>query len=437
MSRVLGAWWPGATMRGLGAGVLGCWVLSPGVTLSAQAQGVTAVTFDEAIRTATAKHPTVAEAAASILRAQGLLDEARAAGRPRVSGSVTTTTLNTGVTFDDITVTPRNQVAASLTVDVPLVAASTWARRALADDGTRVAEAGAAEARRQVALATADAYLTVVAERRAVSTEARARDVAQAHFALATDLERAGSGSRVDTLRAEQQVSTAEVRLERARLGLYRSQEGLGVLLVADGPIDAGDEPAFETPQAATATPTSLLQFRTDLRYFSAQQDLAARAVSATDRESWPTLDAIFQPQAIYPAPFFTTANSWQFLLRATIPIYTGGDVAGRRTERQAELDAARARLAQRVSQATAEVRVAREAAAISARALTSARASADQASQVVDITTLSFRAGAATSIEVIDAERTARDAETAVAIAEDALRRARLDLLIALGQFP
>jgi outer membrane protein len=43
---------------------------------------------------------------------------------------------------------------------------------------------------------------------------------------------------------------------------------------------------------------------------------------------------------------------------------------------------------------------------------------------------------GATTNLEVIDAQRVARDAETAAAIAEDALRRARLDLLIALGRF-
>jgi outer membrane protein TolC len=60
-----------------------------------------------------------------------------------------------------------------------------------------------------------------------------------------------------------------------------------------------------------------------------------------------------------------------------------------------------------------------------------------DQAQQVVNITNVSFRAGAATNIEVIDAERVARDNGLAVAIAEDQLRRARLELLNALGRFP
>ena len=43
----------------------------------------------------------------------------------------------------------------------------------------------------------------------------------------------------------------------------------------------------------------------------------------------------------------------------------------------------------------------------------------------------------AAADIEVIDAEGRARDADTAVGVAEDTVRRARLELLIALGRFP
>jgi outer membrane protein TolC len=82
-------------------------------------------------------------------------------------------------------------------------------------------------------------------------------------------------------------------------------------------------------------------------------------------------------------------------------------------------------------------VRTAREAVASADRTLASARAAAAQAGEVVNIVNVSFRAGGATNIEVIDAERTARDTDTAVAVAEDALRRAQLDLLIALGQFP
>ena len=47
------------------------------------------------------------------------------------------------------------------------------------------------------------------------------------------------------------------------------------------------------------------------------------------------------------------------------------------------------------------------------------------------------FEVGATTNIEVIDAQRSARDAESTAAQAEDAVRRAKLELLVALGRFP
>ena len=58
----------------------------------------------------------------------------------RVNGTVTTTTLNTGVEFQGSTVTPRNQVTAGLDVRLPLYAPARWARTAQAGDAKQVAE---------------------------------------------------------------------------------------------------------------------------------------------------------------------------------------------------------------------------------------------------------------------------------------------------------
>ncbi|HEV3141504.1 MAG TPA: hypothetical protein VGY57_13350, partial [Vicinamibacterales bacterium] len=55
------------------------------------------VTFDDAIKRAMEKNPTVQAAASAILRAEGLVRQARAATRLQITGNVTTTTLNTGV----------------------------------------------------------------------------------------------------------------------------------------------------------------------------------------------------------------------------------------------------------------------------------------------------------------------------------------------------
>jgi hypothetical protein len=58
-----------------------------------------------------------------------------------------------------------------------------------------------------------------------------------------------------------------------------------------------------------------------------------------------------------------------------------------------------------------------------------SAASAAKLAHEALALADLAYRAGATTNLEVIDAERRARDADTAAVIAEDNARQARLDL--------
>src|SRR5207248_1092379 len=83
----------------------------------------------------------------------------------------------------------------------------------------------------------------------------------------------------------------------------------LGVLIAADEPADAIDEPAFAVPADETQ-PVTLL--RTDLKLFAGQQQAAERVLHDSSKDWWPTLDAIFQPSTTYPPQFFLPANSWR-----------------------------------------------------------------------------------------------------------------------------
>ena len=103
--------------------------------------------------------------------------------------------------------------------------------------------------------------------------------------------------------------------------------------------------------------------------------------------------------------------------------------------ERQAGDDEARAQLDGLLRQVSVEVRTAFTICDAD-EALQSARAAAAAALTAATLADRSYRAGATTNIEVIDAERQARDAESQVAFAEDAARQARLDLLLATGAF-
>ena len=128
----------------------------------------------------------------SAARCRGSAARRRAAGRRRgprrcrrSTASATTTTLNTGVKFDDVTVTPRNPVTGTLDARIGVFTRPRrWARRAQAVE----ARGGRAQRRRGQRVRPrsprADAFPAIIARRQVVGRNLRARDTAQAHFDL-------------------------------------------------------------------------------------------------------------------------------------------------------------------------------------------------------------------------------------------------------------
>jgi outer membrane protein TolC len=409
-----------------------------GSTAAAQTATIEPVTFDDAIRRATTANPSVAIAAANILRAEALIQQARAATLPTISAEASNLTLDGAREVDGDVVTPQNTFSASIPVAMPLYAPAQWARRAQAGDQRRVAQATADDIRRQVAVAAAQSYLTVIATRRVVEAQERSRDTAKAFFDYANERFKAGASSRLNQLRAQQTLSSDEALVEQAQLALYRTQEALGVLLAADHPIDATNEPAFDIPpQIDASTATQSFGLRTDIKLFAVEVEAARRVVSDSSKEWHPTLTGIFEPVFQQPGSVFTPEASWRALLQVSMPLFDSGARKGRRLEREAALQQSEVTLSAAEREAASEIRAAYESVRRSERVLQSTRDAATQASQVLEITNISFRAGATTNIEVIDAQRRARDADTAVAVIEDQVRQARLDLLNALGRFP
>lgn len=391
--------------------------------------------FDEAVRLALERNPSIAQAATSITRAEVLLQQARAVTMPAVGASVTNVTLDTERGFDGLVTQPQNQFAFAATANVPVLAASRWAAIAQARDQIDVAGRSVDEVRQQIAVAAGQAYLAVIAARRQVDVSERSLGTERSHLDFAQKRLASGVGSRLDMLRAGQLVSADEARLENARLGLRQAQEALGVLLVEPGPVDAGSEPAFDAPEALDES--AWRTARPDLITQAAIQRAAERVVRDSWRDWLPTATASFDPQYITPAGLFQPSRTWRFTIAASQSIFDGGQRRTARRLRELTLDQSRIALTAIEIRARSEVRIAQESVRSFERALASARSAAEQANEVLKITTTAFEVGATTSLEVIDAQRSARDADTVATQAEDAVRRARLDLLVALGRFP
>lgn len=392
------------------------------------------VTLTEAVRRALARHPTAVIAAQEIKRAEALLGEARAGSLPSLTLNASLLRLDSDRVRNGVPIASKNQQSANLQLNVPLVAPQRWAQWSQAAAGVETAKASSEDARRTLAVATARAYLAVISQKRQVDTITRAVAADRSHYDFTHVRFAGGVGTRVDEVRAAQQLAFDQAQLSASYAGLSRTREALGVLLGEDRPVDVLDD--LSLPDGATSFDDAA-NLRPDVRA-AKQRALVAEKIR---KQSWtdftPVLSGQVQPFFQHPSTFMMPETGWQAMLVLSFPLVEGGLRRGQARERDAVLAQARAQYDGLLRQTRADLRMAAEAIRRADEAMRSAQAAAELAHQALDLANLAYQVGATTNIEVIDAEKRARDADSAVVIAEDNVRQARLDLLVAAGQFP
>jgi outer membrane protein TolC len=276
-----------------------------------------------------------------------------------------------------------------------------------------------------------------MAQHRLVNITVQARDNAKAHLDDAHARFEVGSGNRLDEVRAGQELATDQSQLAQADANLVRAREALGVLVGADGPIEVEDRVELPAPPAPAEAIREAEESRPDVRA-SQQRKEAARTVL---RDSWadylPLLSAVVEPFANSPSTVTQPPSGWQAQLVLTIPLFDGGARYGLQRERSALYQESKAQLDGLLRQARSDVRAAFEAVQRADESVQSARQAARLAHDALEMTTLAYREGATNDLEVVDAQRRARDADVAALVAEDTARQARIDLLSASGRFP
>jgi len=132
----------------------------------------------------------------------------------------------------------------------------------------------------------------------------RALESARAHLDYASKRSEGGAGSRLNQVRASQVVSQETARLETLRLILRTAQEALGVVIAADGPIDAGADPVFDMTGAFDDN--AWRAARPDLITRATLQRAAERVVHDSWRDWIPVATASFDPAYVTPAGIFS-----------------------------------------------------------------------------------------------------------------------------------
>ncbi|MFM2152200.1 MAG: hypothetical protein RL199_635 [Pseudomonadota bacterium] len=392
-------------------------------------EAVEQVTLDEALRRARQQAASLAVVRADLLRAEALVSQARAGVLPQLNANATLTQLDGDRKIGERVLSPATSAGANLQLSVPLVAGARWTALRRADDAADAAKAQVAAEERAVSAAVARTALAVVSQHRVLELARSAEETAREHVAHARARFATGTGNRLDVLRAAQEEAAATSQRLSAETALEKTQEAFGLVTASSHPLDVTATPSLEENAPKTE--------RADVAAARRRDANTRRAIDDAWGDWVPALTLVAQPFLQNPATPVQPAKGWQAQVLLTLPIWEGGIRAGQQKDRVALHVQAKAQLDQLARQAASEQRLASSSVHRADESLAAARRSADAARDIRDATLKAFDAGIASSLEVIDAQQRTRQAESALALAEDAARLARLDLLMATGELP
>jgi len=291
---------------------------------------------------------------------------------------------------------------------VPVFDLTLWNRYRASRIGIDASRAQELAAREESVMLVVSQYLG--AQRASAEVEAAQSrvDLAQALFTQASDLQKNGAGTGIDTLRANVEFQNEKQRLIAARTELDSSLFALARLLSIDPhrTIALADQVSFfETPAvSAGQTIERAYAARPELRVIVAQEQRASLELKTAGDERLPKLSfaGAWMQQGLTPSSVIPV---YQYQASLDVPIFTGGRIQAERAKaelairqlKQQEQDT-RNRIAQEVKTAVAQLDSARGEVEVARLGMELARQEVEQARD-------RFQAGVANNIEVVTAQ--------------------------------
>jgi outer membrane protein TolC len=323
-------------------------------------------------------------------------------------------------------------------ISAPIFDLTLWRRWQAARAMTSASAAQETTTRELYAQLVVSQYLGAMRAAADVDAAKSRLDLANALAKLASDMQAAGAGTGIDTLRAQVQVQNEKQRFAEANTQLKIALYGLGRLLnlKPEQPIELADAPSFfETPAYdADGTLASTYQARPEMQAIAARIRAAEQQKSAARSIRIPRLSVNggWAQQGLTPS---TVIPVYQFGAQIDMPLFTGGRIAAEtatadleiRKLNQAQLDL-RNQIALEVKSALAQLESARTEVEAANLGVGLAKEGVRQAQD-------RFRAGVANNVEVITAQDELARANDNQIRALYAYNQSRADLARATGQ--
>jgi outer membrane protein, multidrug efflux system len=293
------------------------------------------------------------------------------------------------------------------------------------------------DGQRALLFGVASAYYGAASLKEALGVSQRLLEIAQRQEKDARVRFQAGTVAKVALLRAEIDRARAEQDLKRTRNSLESARLALATLLDRPPDFDVVEPPMPPLPENAQPEDLvrSALQNRLDVRAARVQVDAARANRNAAIGRYFPNIGAFLREQRL-SQPGLTPAANWQAGVQAQWQILDGGlresdlrEGNARIAEADAALRSAEAKARQDVLQALLDLDSARANAA-------KAKEQRDLAQENLRLVDVSYRAGAATAVELADATASLRSAEAGVTAETLGAQLAALRVLQVAGEF-
>lgn len=251
----------------------------------------------------------------------------------------------------------------------------------------------------------------------------------------------AGKAADTDVLAAQTQLASDMTLLPPLRQQLSVAEDALAVL-VGRTPGE-WRAPAFDFGMLALPTtlplavPSALLQARPDILAAQAQLHAASAEIGVATAQLYPsiTLSASWTQASPTMGALFNPGNEvWNVASGVTAPLFHGGTL---QAQRQQAIEAYAAQLGlyrQTVLQAFGQVADILRALAHDAEAIEAQRTALDTAQRSLEISQESYRAGAASVLDVLQAQRLYAQAQLGYARARSQRYLDTVQLLLAMG---
>ncbi|MGO4568214.1 efflux transporter outer membrane subunit [Rhizobium sp. 2YAF20] len=251
----------------------------------------------------------------------------------------------------------------------------------------------------------------------------------------------AGAASRLDVVQAEGLVNSTLSEIPGLEISFRQAVHHIATLLnvppatvIAD--MQKGSTQPVFRGNVSTGVPADLIRNRPDIR--KAERELAAATaeIGVTEAQLYPTisLSGAISPSYVHTSASHGGFTTWSFGPTLSLPIFDGGLLRANVKIAQSNARGQYLTWKQTVLTAVEEVENALSAVARDAQTVSALRAQVKSYQEALELSTASYKDGASSLLDVLDAQRSVTSAQESLATAIQQSATDYVSLNVAIG---